>query len=84
MGGVGSGSWYRFDKKTTVDECRSLDVRRLHRQGLLKPGRVFAWSWSRQDGDGLDRGLGRRSGPSGAGSSAVPPQEEPKCQLGRR
>ena len=47
MGGVGSGSWYRFDKKTTVGECRSLDVRRLHREELLKPGRLFLWSWSR-------------------------------------
>jgi hypothetical protein len=26
MGGVGSGSWYRFSNKTTVEECRSLDV----------------------------------------------------------
>jgi hypothetical protein len=47
MGGAGSGSWYRFNKKTTVEECRSLDVRRLLREGLLKPGRLFSWSWSR-------------------------------------
>jgi hypothetical protein len=47
LGGVGSGSWYRFDKKTTVEECRSLDVRKLHREGLLKPDRLFSWSWSR-------------------------------------
>jgi hypothetical protein len=36
MGGIGSGSWYRFNKKTTTDECHSLDVRYLHRNGLLK------------------------------------------------
>jgi hypothetical protein len=36
MGGVGSGNWHRFGKKTTVEECRSLDVRRLHREGLLE------------------------------------------------
>jgi hypothetical protein len=47
MGGVGSGSWYRFNKKTTTDECRSLDVHRLHREGLLKSGRLFSLSWSR-------------------------------------
>jgi hypothetical protein len=47
VGGVGSGNWYRFTKKTTVEECRSLDVRRLHREGLLKPGYRFSWSWSR-------------------------------------
>jgi hypothetical protein len=31
MGGVGSGNWYRFDKKTTAGECHSVDVRYLHR-----------------------------------------------------
>ena len=36
MGGVGSGNWHRFGKKATVEECRSLDVRRLHREGLLE------------------------------------------------
>ena len=47
MGGVGSGGWYRFSKKTTVEECRSLDVRKLDRQGLLEPGYRFTSSWSR-------------------------------------
>jgi hypothetical protein len=47
MGGVGSGNWYRFDKKTTTGECHSLDVRYLHREGLLKPGRWFSFYWSR-------------------------------------
>lgn len=47
MGGVGSGSWYRFDKKTTTGETQSLDVRYLHRQGLLKAGRSFSLRWSR-------------------------------------
>ena len=32
MGGVGSGNWYRFDKKTTTGECQSIDVRHLHRE----------------------------------------------------
>jgi hypothetical protein len=47
MGGVGSGSWYRFNKKTTTDECQSIDVRHLHRNGLLQPGRSFSLRWSR-------------------------------------
>ena len=49
MGGVGSGSWYRFGKRTTTDECRSLDVRRFHREGLLKPGHWFSWCWWRAE-----------------------------------
>jgi hypothetical protein len=47
MGGVGSGNWYRFDKKTTTDECNSVDVRYLHREGLLKSGHWFTLRWSR-------------------------------------
>jgi hypothetical protein len=44
---VGSGNWYRFDKKTTTGECHSVDVRYLHREDLLKPGRCFSMRWSR-------------------------------------
>ena len=47
MSGVGSGNWYRFDKKTTTDECHSVDVRYLHREGLLTPGHRFSLRWSR-------------------------------------
>jgi hypothetical protein len=47
LGGVGSGNWYRFDKKITTGECHSVDVRYLHREGLLKPGRSFSLRWSR-------------------------------------
>jgi hypothetical protein len=47
MGGEGSGNWCRFDKKTTTGECHSIDVRYLHREGLLKPGRWFSLRWSR-------------------------------------
>jgi hypothetical protein len=32
MGGVGSGNWYRFYKKTTTGEYQSIDVRHLHRE----------------------------------------------------
>ena len=47
MGGLGSGNRHRWDKKTTTDECHSLDVRDLHRDGCLKPGTCFRSSWSR-------------------------------------
>jgi hypothetical protein len=46
LGRIGSGSWYRFNKKTTTDECHSVDVRYLHRHGLLKPGSRFSLRWS--------------------------------------
>jgi hypothetical protein len=47
LGGTGSGNWYRFDKKTTTGECHSVDVRYLHRKGLLKAGGWFSLRWSR-------------------------------------
>ena len=47
MGGAGSGNWYRFDKKSTIGECHSVDVRYLYREGLLTLGRWFSLRWSR-------------------------------------
>jgi hypothetical protein len=47
LGGVGSGNWYRFNKKSTTNECQSIDVRYLHSNGLLKPGHSFSLRWSR-------------------------------------
>ncbi len=47
MGGLGSGNWYRFDKKATTGETQSLDVRYLRREGLLKAGHSFSLRWSR-------------------------------------
>ena len=47
MGGVGSGNWYRPSKKTTTAETHSVDVRYLHRNGLLSPGGWFSLRWSR-------------------------------------
>jgi hypothetical protein len=49
VGGVGSGSWFRFDKKKTTGESHSVDVRYLHREGLLKSGRWFSLRWLRAD-----------------------------------
>jgi hypothetical protein len=47
LGGMGSGNRYRFNKKTTTNECNALDVRKLYQDGLLKPGISFCSSWSR-------------------------------------
>ncbi|TAM34084.1 MAG: hypothetical protein EPN61_17705 [Burkholderiaceae bacterium] len=44
MGGYNSG---RRGGKTCTNELRLLDVRRLARDGLLKPGPAFMWSWRR-------------------------------------
>jgi hypothetical protein len=46
MGGAGSGQWYRWNTKLTVENCRFLDVREWHRQQLLRPGAWFMTSWS--------------------------------------
>ncbi len=47
MGGTGSGNWYRSSKKTTTGECHGVDVRYVHRHGLLAPGGWFSLKWSR-------------------------------------
>src|SRR4051812_42167434 len=49
MGGLGSGNCYRFNKKTTTDECHGLDIRDLRREGALKVGSWFSWRWLRGD-----------------------------------
>lgn len=48
MGGYGSGEW-RWDVKTTVEDCRVLDVNRWAREGVLRPGqhRRGSWAWYR-------------------------------------
>ena len=46
MGGTNSGRRDQGGKKTT-EECWSLDVRQLQRDGLLNNGNSFGWSWTR-------------------------------------
>ena len=38
MGGLGSGRWNRDDRKTAVEQCYSLDVNELAREGMLCDG----------------------------------------------
>ena len=47
MGGMGSGSYYRWNTTDTTDDYRSIDVRRWKRDGLLEPHQSFCWQWSR-------------------------------------
>lgn len=44
MGGFGSGCGQ--GGKDTTSDMRPLDIRRLHRAGLLRPGQVFSWQWT--------------------------------------
>ena len=47
MGGIGSGNWYRWDTKTTAEDCKRIDIRFMKRQGLLRPGFSGSLSWKR-------------------------------------
>lgn len=38
MGGWGSGTWTRWNRKKTVEECLHLSARKLDREGFLHPG----------------------------------------------
>jgi hypothetical protein len=51
MGGYGSG---RPSHKQKAENCRSLDVNRLLREGCLRPGRRGNWVWS-HDGEEVGR-----------------------------
>jgi len=46
MGGSGSGRRRDWSRDTTED-CRSIDVNRLRREGCLVPGWQGGWNWSR-------------------------------------
>lgn len=47
MGGFGSG---RPHGRDTIEECRSINVNRLHREGCLSTGWQGGWQWV-QDGE---------------------------------
>jgi hypothetical protein len=50
MGGSASGNRWRYGAKSTTDDYRILDVRRLAREGMLTPGYWGGWEWMR-DGE---------------------------------
>lgn len=47
MGGSGSGRHWHCGARALTTDYQSIDVRRLRRKGLLKPGSVFCLRWSR-------------------------------------
>lgn len=51
MGGYGSG---RTSYKQKAENCRSLDVNKMNRDGCLRPGKRGHWIWSR-DGEEMGR-----------------------------
>ena len=63
MGGRGSGTWCRYDKKSTLDDMLCLDIHTLKRLGGLRPGyRHLSWSSrGRENGS-----IGLYVGPAGA------------------
>lgn len=47
MGGLGSGSYYRFGSKDRAEDCLNLDVRSWRRDGWLESGTGFTTTWRR-------------------------------------
>lgn len=46
MGGPGSGTWYRYAKKDSVESAIRLDIRYLKKRGMLHGGNhLLSWSW---------------------------------------
>src|SRR2546422_8594062 len=50
MGGPGSGNRWRFSAKSTTGDYCALDVRRLAREGMLRPAYLGGWKWT-DDGE---------------------------------
>jgi hypothetical protein len=51
MGGNGSGSYYRYNKKTSAEDCRQIDINRLKKDGCLRSGNVFTTTWTSSMGN---------------------------------
>lgn len=49
MGGIGSGRHWHYGAKDTTSDYRSIDVRRLNRDGLLAPHQMYGWQWTCND-----------------------------------
>ena len=52
MGGPGSGTWYRWQKKTVVEDCLTLDVNKLARDGGISRDRCISatYGWTSAEG----------------------------------
>ncbi len=45
MGGSGSGHWYRWNSKTTIESQYKIDIRWIKKRGYLHPGTSGTLSW---------------------------------------
>lgn len=54
MGGIGSGSWVRQNAKQPADELCALDVNKMVRSNLLRPGTVGTITWA-VNGNAIER-----------------------------
>ena len=45
MGGFGSGRWYRYGTRPLAEQCLHLDVNKLKRENLLRPGLYYSIRW---------------------------------------
>ena len=52
MGGIGSGYGYRSGSRDRTSNHWALDIRALHRRGLIEPGNSYSWRWS-SDGESV-------------------------------
>ncbi len=51
MGGSGSGTWYRWDVKRTIEQTKRFDIRYFKKRGMLHTGSyVMSWN-SSHDGE---------------------------------
>ena len=48
MGGYGSGRRHLPTRKQAAERLQQLDIRRLHRDGALRPGAIAQYAWTRQ------------------------------------
>ena len=53
MGGVGSGTWVRYNTKRTVNSCDSLKIWDLDRFGFIPSEGSFAGNWCWDSGRGI-------------------------------
>jgi hypothetical protein len=81
MSGRGSGRHHQDFTRSTVEGCRSVDVRRWQREKLLTPGNYFGWIWRDEDGE-KTAGIGVYLVKSGAQAPVPSSSRTPTRQAG--
>ena len=82
MGGLVSGNYgMRLDKKAVVEDFLSIDVRRWHREGALRPGQVFTWVWQRDGRDVASIGVRVRREAVELSYTVGPDGEDVRCSI---